>query len=75
MKLPNKVTSYSESTLGKICPILETLEKQDFPIYELYLQTSKYYKSYAEYIETLDCLYALKKINYIEDKGALHYVA
>ena len=74
MKLPNKVTSYSESTLGKICPVLEELEKNDLPVYELYLNTSKWFNSYADYIEVIDCLYALQKIEYFADKGVLHYV-
>ena len=75
MKLPNKVTSYSESTLSKICPILKMLEKTDLSVYELYLNTSKLFNSYADFIEVIDCLYALQKIEYFEDKGVLHYVA
>lgn len=75
MKLPNKVSSYSESTLSKICPVLEALEKRDLSVYELYLNTSNNFNSYADFIEVIDCMFALRKIELIADKGVLHYVA
>lgn len=74
MKLPNKVTSYKESTLSRFSPILRCLSKCDMSIYELYEETKKNYVSLTEYIDALDCLFALNQIEYFEEKEVLHYV-
>lgn len=42
-------------------------------IYELYEKTKNQYKSLTEYIDALDCLFALNQIEYLDDKGVLHY--
>lgn len=75
MKFPNKVTSYSESTLSRLSIILKTLYAGDKTIIELYQDTCFQYNAIEEYIDALDCLYALGKIDYIEESGALHFVA
>lgn len=73
MKLPNKVTSYQESTLNNFLPILNLLNKSDMSIYELYEKTEYQYTSLTEYIDVLDCLFALNRIEYLDDKGVMHY--
>ena len=75
MKLPNKVTSYQESALSSFVPILRILANGDVSLYELYEKTKNHYSSLTEYIDTLDCLFAINKIEYWEDKEVLHYVA
>ncbi len=75
MKLPNKVTSYKESVLSKLYSILEVLCQKDMHIYELYYNTKEKYSSYFDFIDALDCLFALGKIVYLENKEELHYVA
>lgn len=75
MKLPNKVTSYQESTLSYFFPILKFLVKCDMSIYELYEKTKNQHISLTEYIDALDCLFALNQVEYLDDKEVLHYVA
>lgn len=73
MKLPNKINSYNESNISKFVPIIEILIKKDENIYLLYKKTLKYFKDVEEYIDTLDCLFAMKKIILLES-GEIHYV-
>lgn len=75
MKLPNKVTSYEESILSKLVPILNLLAQENMEIYELYAETSEKYSSYLDFIDALDCLFALRKIEYLDNEELLHYVA
>ncbi len=75
MKFPNKVTSYKESVLSKLTPILDLLSRKNMQIYEIYIETKEQYSSCSDFIDALDCLFALGKIEYLDDEGVLHYVA
>ena len=75
MKLPNKVTAYEESVLSKLYPILNSLCYKNMQIYELYIDTKTEYSSYLEFIDALDCLFALGKIEYLGTEEVLCYVA
>ncbi len=75
MKLPNKIITYDESTLSKLIPILNELSFADITPFALYKKTINNYKSIEEFIDALDCLYALNKVIYIEQGGVLKYVA
>ncbi len=75
MRLPNKVTSYKESVLKLLPPILEVISKNDLHIYDVYCLTSDNYKSITEFIDALDCLFALNKITYTNSTEMIHYVA
>lgn len=75
MKFPSKIISYNESILSKLPPILNVLSIADSTILSLYNQVNVFFSGFEEYIDALDCLYAINKIEYIEDKGVLHYVA
>lgn len=75
MKLPSKATSYNESILSKFTIILNDLkENRSMQIFELYIRNRKHFKSQLEFINTLDCLYALNKITYGERKEIVKYV-
>lgn len=74
MRLPNKITSYSESVLSKFCAILNIISKSDISIYELYNLITDNFDSVIEYIDVLDCLFALNKIEFNENTGEIHYV-
>lgn len=74
MKLPNKIYSYSESTISKFIPIIEQLEIKDETVTSLYKKTKKIFNDIEDYIDTLDCLFALNKI-VLSEKEELHYVA
>lgn len=72
MKFPSKVTSYKESSLALFPAILNHLEKKDMTPSELYKKTKKKVAGIQEFLEILDCLYALNKIEL--EGGVLHYV-
>lgn len=74
MKLPNKLYSYSESILSKMPPVLSALQQQPYGVYELYRTVPAGLAGIGEYMELLDCLYALNKIRYDEEKEVLTYV-
>lgn len=72
MKFPSKVTSYKESSLALFPVILKYLEKKDMTSSELYKKTRGKMSGIQEFLEILDCLYALNKIEL--EGGVLHYV-
>lgn len=75
MKLPNKVTSYQESVLSKLTVLLDILSVRDSSLIELYFNTKQYFSDASEFIDTVDCLFALNKLEYNEDLEELHYVS
>ena len=71
MKFPNKITPYKKSVLPKLPIILSFLSKKDYTVTTLYAAVSEKMTT-NEYIDALDCLYALGKI--AMNKEVLHYV-
>lgn len=71
MRFPNKVTNYKKSVLSKFSIILNLLSEKDYTVSVLFDSVSKE-MTVTEYIDALDCLYALGTINF--SKGVLHYV-
>lgn len=74
MRLPSKITSYSESVLSKIPPILSVLQNEDTETLVLYEATMKYFSDIEEFLDTLDCLFALKKIRFDTEREVICYV-
>ena len=74
MRLPNKVTSYSNSIFAWFPDILELLEQKDMSPKELFENSTANKKDMGDFLSALDCLFALGKIELIEEGGALHYV-
>ena len=73
MKIPSKVTPYKESTIAKFPTVLSQLEKEDITPNELFATLRKNkINDVSEFVEILDCLYAMNKIDIRE--GVLHYV-
>ena len=73
MKVPSKVTPYKESTIAKFPVVLSILEKGDMSPNELYSKVKRSkIKDITEFVEVLDCLYAMNKIVMREE--VLHYV-
>lgn len=72
MKMPNKVTPYKESSIAKFPVVLALLEKKDMTPSELLSKVKKNkIKNIDEFVEIIDCLYAMNKI---EINGeVLHY--
>ena len=71
MRFLNKVTNYKKSVLSKLPIILDLLSQKDYTVSVLFEAVSKD-MTVTEYIDVLDCLFALGTINY--SKGVLHYV-
>ena len=71
MRFPNKVTPFKDSTLAKISIILKYLKSKDYTILSL-LNTVRKKMTIKEYIDALDCLFALEKI--ILKEEIIHYV-
>lgn len=75
MKLPNKLYSYSESVISKFPQILSILKKEkSLTILQLYIEVSTKIGSIVEFIEVLDCLYVLGKIEYNYESRRIYYV-
>lgn len=74
MRLPNKVITYKESTISKFPVILSCLREEDLTPVTLYKKVKSKVEDIGEYIDILDCLYAMGKIELIEYMGVLHYV-
>lgn len=72
MRFPSKFINYKDSSIYKFSFILEELEKLDLSVLALYRKTKKNFQNIQEYMEVLDCLFAMKKIVLIEE--VLHYV-
>jgi hypothetical protein len=73
MKLPNKVTSYKKSILAKFPVVLEALEKENMTPEKLYQKVKNKVSNISEFTDVLVCLYALNKIDFI-DEEVLYYV-
>ena len=74
MRLPSRVTPYRSSPFAKFPVILSALREWDMSPRALYNQTKSKTFTVADFIEVLDCLYLLGKVEFIKEKGVLHYV-
>ena len=75
MKLPNKVTSYKESTLNHLTFFLTILQKKrKIAVVDLYNEIKKKINSFEEFIDILTCLYTLNKIDFNEESEEIYYV-
>lgn len=72
MKFPSKVTTYKESTISLFPIALTYLEKGDMMPSELYKKMKNKVSGIQEFMEILDSLYALNKIELVGE--VLHYV-
>ncbi len=70
MLLPNKLFSYNQSVLSKLPAFLTALDKPINPK-ALYQSVRGVPMSPIEFMEILDCLYALNKIA-IDNEGRLY---
>lgn len=72
MKFPSKVTPYKESSISKFPVILAQLVERDMSPEELYKKVKSKVIDVREFMEIMDCLYAMNKVELKEE--ALHYV-
>lgn len=65
MRLPNKLFSYKESVISKFPLILQKVsEEKNISIMDLYCTVNGNFEDVSEFLEALDCLYLLGKIEY-----------
>lgn len=74
MLLPNKLIPYDQSILPKLSVILKALKDNPKSVHDLYKQVIKKMAGISEFIDALDCLYALGKIEFDEKEEVLRYV-
>jgi len=74
MRLPSKVTSYKDSTFAKFPLILGYLKDGDMRPDDLFKKVKSKNFGVIDYMEILDCLYMLGKIEMKPGKEVLHYV-
>jgi hypothetical protein len=74
MRLPNKVTHYSNSIIALFPDILEALEQQNMSPKELFEIAKSRKNDMADFLSALDCLFALGRIELIEEGRVLRYV-
>lgn len=74
MRLPNKVIPYTNSVIALFPDILEALAQQDMSPKELLELISNRKKDMADFLSALNCLFALGKIELIEEGRVLRYV-
>jgi hypothetical protein len=73
MLLPNKITPFKESILAKFPLLLEEIKTEDVSVMKLFKKVKSEFNSIADYLEALDCLFALRKIELTEQAEVLHY--
>lgn len=75
MRLPNKINSFNESVISKFPVFLHILEDGDMTVSELYNTVKLNTDDVGDFLEILDCLYALGHIEYNAETRLLHYVS
>lgn len=74
MLFPNKLCSYNDSILSKFPSVLKIIKKKPLTVLELYRKVVNDIAGVNEFIDILDCLYALQKIKYDDENEVLIYV-
>lgn len=72
MKFPSKVTPYQANILAKFPVALSCLETEDMRSDALYKKVKSKVLDIGEFLEILDCLYALGKVELYEVGYILH---
>lgn len=67
MKLPNKIINYHDSIIPNLILIMENLNNDGHDVQMLYDAVKNKISSVNEYIDALDILYVLNKIELKED--------
>jgi hypothetical protein len=74
MRFPSKNTSFSESIIAKFPIVLGALGHRDISASELFKAVRNETEDIGEFIEILDCLFALGKLELNAETRSLHYV-
>lgn len=71
MLLPNKVTTYRESVISKLPIILDALDTEGTSVSRLYLKCKRRLGGPANFLDALDCLFALNEIELDDASGVI----
>lgn len=74
MRIPSKVISYKDSSISKYARTLTKLKEMDYTPMNLYIEMKETFQSIDEFIDVLDSLYALRAIEFNEERGVVSYV-
>ena len=74
MRLPSKVTSYNESILPIVLILAKKLRGSDMTVLSLFHESRSVIRDVADYFVALEVLFALNKVQLIDQQGGLHYV-
>lgn len=74
MLFPDKLFTYGESVISKFPAVLDVIKIQPIKVKDLYVAVNKDVSGTAEFMDVLDCLYALGKIDYDTKEEVLRYV-
>lgn len=74
MRFPNKNNSFSDSIVAKFPTVLSVLKNGDISVSELYRSVKGATEDIGEFVDILDCLYALGKVEFIAETRSLRYV-
>lgn len=74
MRYPDKVTSFSNSVFSLFPAVMECLLQQEMSPRELFERIYESKKGVSEFMDTLDCLFALGRIELNEERRTLRYV-
>lgn len=74
MLFPNKLITYRESVISKFPYVLQMLQEGPMPASELYKSLSGSITGVSEFMDVLDCLFALNRIEFDEEEEVLRCV-
>ena len=74
MRVPNKIYTYNDSIISKFPVILRELKKEELSVLSLYKRVETQIEGINEYLQILDYLFAMNKIEMDYKKGVLIYV-
>jgi hypothetical protein len=74
MRLPSKVTPFRDSTLSKLPILLQKMRQGDISVTDLFSAVKGDIDGAAEFINALDCLYAIRRADLNESTKELQYV-
>lgn len=74
MKLPNKVITYNESIISKFPLVLNLLKTNNCSISDLYGKVKNNIEGVDEFLDILDSLFALGRIDFNEETRRLYDV-
>ena len=75
MLLPSKITTFQESVLSRLPLVLQALSQESKSVSVLFDVVKGNVKDVVEYLDILDCLYALGKIEYNPETRLIDYVS